>query len=172
MNQGHVYILTNPSMPGLVKVGKTTRSPEERAAQLNSTGVPMPFEVWGSYFSPDCHMLEAKAHAILDEFRVSDSREFFRCSEEAAHNVVCGLQVDQVKYWVDSYMPGWEIAHPKYCVNVTAISPLCEEIGVTAAEAIVALQSLTRDELSEIVKRCREDGRKIDFSRVERGQAS
>ena len=37
---GYVYILTNPSMPGLVKVGKTTNTPNQRMSELHSTGVP------------------------------------------------------------------------------------------------------------------------------------
>ncbi len=37
---GHIYILMNPTMPGYLKIGMTTRSPEERARELsNSTGV-------------------------------------------------------------------------------------------------------------------------------------
>ena len=42
---GYVYILTNPSMPGLVKVGKTTTTPNQRMSELHSTGVPTPFEL-------------------------------------------------------------------------------------------------------------------------------
>ena len=34
MTAGWVYILTNPSMPGLVKIGLTTRNPTARAAEL------------------------------------------------------------------------------------------------------------------------------------------
>lgn len=40
-----VYVLTNPSMPGLVKIGKTTQKEvSERMTQLYTTGVPTPFE--------------------------------------------------------------------------------------------------------------------------------
>lgn len=43
---GHIYILVNPSMEGLVKIGKTTRDPESRARELSqATGVPTPFYV-------------------------------------------------------------------------------------------------------------------------------
>lgn len=49
MNQhadaGIVYVLTNPAMPGLVKIGKTARgSVDARLVELYSTGVPVPFE--------------------------------------------------------------------------------------------------------------------------------
>jgi T5orf172 domain-containing protein len=31
MTRGFVYILINPALPGYLKIGKTTRTPEERA---------------------------------------------------------------------------------------------------------------------------------------------
>jgi T5orf172 domain len=45
-NPGYIYALINPSLEGLVKVGKTTTNPEKRANELSSvTGVPMQFIV-------------------------------------------------------------------------------------------------------------------------------
>ena len=42
---GIVYVLTNESMPGLVKIGMTDDTdPSARMGQLFSTGVPLPFE--------------------------------------------------------------------------------------------------------------------------------
>ena len=39
-----VYVLTNPAMPGLVKIGYTTQEDAGgRLAQLYTTGVPVPF---------------------------------------------------------------------------------------------------------------------------------
>lgn len=41
-----VYMLRNSAMPGLLKVGFTTGTPEVRAAELSAaTGVPTPFQV-------------------------------------------------------------------------------------------------------------------------------
>ena len=41
---GYVYILENASMPGLIKIGKTSRDSVERARELSSaTGVPTGF---------------------------------------------------------------------------------------------------------------------------------
>jgi hypothetical protein len=41
-----VYVLTNPAMPGFVKIGKTyLEVVNQRLGQLYSTGVPFPFEL-------------------------------------------------------------------------------------------------------------------------------
>jgi len=41
-----VYVLTNPAMPNLVKIGMTElQDVNQRLAQLYTTGVPFPFEL-------------------------------------------------------------------------------------------------------------------------------
>jgi len=42
MADGWIYCLSNPSMPGILKVGMTDKTPEERAKTLFTTGVPSP----------------------------------------------------------------------------------------------------------------------------------
>jgi len=79
-DNGYVYVLMNPSMDNLVKIGKTERTPEERAKELSSTtGVPTPFVVvYESYFE-SCSKAEEFVHASLENkgFRISSNREFF-----------------------------------------------------------------------------------------------
>ena len=79
-DNGYVYVLMNPSMDNLVKIGKTARSPEERAKELSSTtGVPTPFVgVYESYFE-SCSKAEEFVHTSLENkvFRRSSNREFF-----------------------------------------------------------------------------------------------
>jgi len=79
-DSGYVYVLMNPSMPNLVKIGKTTRDPEERAKELSSTtGVPTPFTVVYDGYFQSCTKAEQHIHLVLEEkgFRVSMNREFF-----------------------------------------------------------------------------------------------
>jgi hypothetical protein len=72
--KGHVYILLNASIPGLLKIGMTARAPEERARELSQgTGVPAPFSVAYSEEVPDCQAAEALIHARLAPFRVQGS---------------------------------------------------------------------------------------------------
>lgn len=77
---GYLYVLANSAMPGLVKVGKTTRSPSERAGELSgATGLPTPFIVVYEQLFEDCGSAESFVHAYLAQegYRVSDNREFF-----------------------------------------------------------------------------------------------
>lgn len=77
---GFLYVLANSSMPGLVKVGKTTRSPVERAGELSGvTGMATPFIVVYDQLFQDCHSAESFVHAYLAArgHRVADNREFF-----------------------------------------------------------------------------------------------
>ena len=41
---GCVYVFSNPSMPGLLKLGKANNSEERKKELSSSTGVPEPFE--------------------------------------------------------------------------------------------------------------------------------
>jgi hypothetical protein len=79
-DMGFLYILANSAMPGLVKIGKTIRSPSERAAELSAaTGLPTPFIVVYEQLFRDCSAAEAFVHTHLaaQGYRVADNREFF-----------------------------------------------------------------------------------------------
>lgn len=79
-DNGNVYVLMNPSMENLVKIGKTTRNPQERARELSSTtGVPTPFVVIYDCLFESCTQAEKFVHTYLENkgFRLSKNREFF-----------------------------------------------------------------------------------------------
>jgi hypothetical protein len=79
--EGWVYILTNPAMPGLLKIGCTKNPPEERARELSqATGVPASFAVAWAWPVSDWKAVEALTHAKLGACRPNGNREFFCCS--------------------------------------------------------------------------------------------
>ena len=79
---GFLYCLSNPSMPGLVKIGVTTKTVEERVKQLSSTGVPQPFNIELQKWVNDPFKREKELHKLLSEYRVNDKREFFKIDIE------------------------------------------------------------------------------------------
>jgi len=81
---GYVYILTNSSLPGIVKIGMTTNSPHDRAAQLSTTGLPHPFKVFGYVEVGNPRDIERRIHKKLYKNRVSKKREFFKISPQSA----------------------------------------------------------------------------------------
>lgn len=77
-NFGYVYCMSNPYVIGY-KVGRTKRKPEQRAADLFTTGVPTPFVIEFAKFVPDRQLAEKYLHHSLHKYRISDRREFFHC---------------------------------------------------------------------------------------------
>ena len=85
-----VYVLSNPSSPGLLKIGYTKKLPEERAKQISSaTGVALPYKVEWAYQCFNGEMVEREVHHKLKAQRVNSSKEFFQVSlEEAKENII------------------------------------------------------------------------------------
>ena len=84
-----IYVLENPFMPGLVKIGRTERSVSERASELSShTGVPTGFTVAGEWAVADSAEAERTIHERLSDWRVSESREFFKIETEDALAII------------------------------------------------------------------------------------
>lgn len=77
MAAGFVYVMSNPAMPGLVKIGMTEKNPSERAEQLYSSGVPSPFTVEFAVWCADARQLEADMHDEFHRERANAGREFF-----------------------------------------------------------------------------------------------
>jgi hypothetical protein len=87
MAKGFIYILSNPSFKFL-KIGFTLRDPAIRITELNTTGVPTPFEIIYEALVLNPEILEGKIHQELSEYRINDNREFFQVHKETAYNLV------------------------------------------------------------------------------------
>jgi len=85
LKTGIVYVLTNPAMPGIVKIGKTSRgSVDARLSELYSTGVPVPFECAFAGRVPDESKVEKAFHLAFGPYRLNPKREFFTIEPEQA----------------------------------------------------------------------------------------
>lgn len=97
-----VYVLTNPAMPGLVKIGKTTqREVEERMKQLFGTGVPVPFDCAFACQVKDAHEVERALHFAFGNARINPNREFFKIEPERVIAVLKLLKVDDVTQQIE-----------------------------------------------------------------------
>jgi len=91
--QGTIYILFNPAMKGLLKVGKTTRLSEQRANELSkATGVPSEFHVVYEEEFNDVGKAEQLIHSRLDQYRYNRNREFFQLPLKQAIRVVMAVK--------------------------------------------------------------------------------
>lgn len=81
MSKGYIYILSNPAMPGILKIGRTMHGGRHRAGELyrSASGVPLPFHLEFEILVHDDVAAERCVHYRLDAVRVNQSREFFRC---------------------------------------------------------------------------------------------
>ena len=85
--EGIVYILSNPYfVEGVIKIGMTTRSVEERAWEIyvQATGVPGEFKIEYQEFAFDCAVAEKRIHEKLRNSRISKNREFFKLDIDEA----------------------------------------------------------------------------------------
>ena len=71
-------------MPGIIKIGFTENTVEQRMRELDKTATPIPFECYFAKLLDKAEFVEKKMHEAFDEFRIRDNREFFRMVPEQA----------------------------------------------------------------------------------------
>lgn len=95
--QGIIYVLSNPCMPGLVKIGKTTRTDvNDRMKELFSTGVPVPFVCEYSCTVNNCDLVEKELHKAFGVVRVNNNREFFRLDPKSIIGLISLFSIEEV----------------------------------------------------------------------------
>jgi hypothetical protein len=88
-----IYILINESMPGYVKIGRTTDL-EQRIRSLDTTSVPLSFECFYACTVKDAQFVERQLHDAFLDNRVRSSREFFEIAPERA---VAALKLAEIE---------------------------------------------------------------------------
>ena len=81
--EGIVYVLENAAMPGIVKIGRTSRDTiEERLGELYSTGVPVPFDCVYAAKVADAERVEKALQDAFGPYDRSGGLEYLRVVEE------------------------------------------------------------------------------------------
>jgi len=90
--EGWVYVVSNESMPGIVKIGRTSKTPSKRMDSLFSSSVPTPFVLeWSEKYADSIHA-EKQLHDAFRGDRVNPKREFFSVEpEKVAAYAECNL---------------------------------------------------------------------------------
>lgn len=90
MAKGYIYIMTNPCLKDMVKIGYAT-DVEERRKQLSTTALPTDYEIYATYETPG-KLEDKKLHKLIDnlnpDLRVSKNREFFVMTPEDAYGLL------------------------------------------------------------------------------------
>lgn len=91
-----VYVLTNPAMPGLVKIGYTAQEEANaRIGQLYTTGVPVPFTIEFACRVENGADVERALHTAFSPNRINPRREFFRIEAEQAIAILRLLHTEE-----------------------------------------------------------------------------
>lgn len=83
--RGWIYIFSNRSMKGLIKIGYTDRDPAIRVAEQHS-GLPHPHDIEYELFVENAYLFEQKVHKKLQPYH--ESKEWFRIEVSSAVKVI------------------------------------------------------------------------------------
>lgn len=90
MSNGYIYIMTNPCLQNMVKIGYAT-DVEARRKQLSTTALPYDYEIYATY-ETNGKLEDKKLHKLIDnlnpDLRVTKTREFFIMSPKEAYELL------------------------------------------------------------------------------------
>lgn len=92
--KGYIYVLENAGHPGILKIGFTTRTPQERVKEINaSPGVIIPWYIRNAFQCKSPDIMEKMIHEKLRYFRVC--KEGFGVSLENAERIILEVLQEQ-----------------------------------------------------------------------------
>lgn len=152
-----VYVLTNPCMPGIIKIGRTGNLSARVANLSTGTMVPEPYQVAYAAYVDNAHFVERALHVAFAPHRFP-GKEFFRMPVESAIAALSLAEVEQVAMEASDHEPTTIIAEIKQRsvdreYEWTAMMRAFEQAGKPISNAELAtLMGVTPGEAS---KRCR-----------------
>ena len=165
-----VYVLTNPAMPGLVKIGKTKQDqPETRVSQLYTTGVPVPFTIEYACEVDDPTRVEAALHEAFDPQRINPRREFFQIEPAQAIAILRLLDTKDVTEQFAADTEGIDAREAEAAERLKSRRPNLnfEEMGIPLGSTLLSTRN---DALAEVIgpKKVRYEGEEMSLSAATR----
>jgi hypothetical protein len=146
-----VYILTNPAMPGLVKIGRTTNEDANiRISQLYTTGVPVPFTIEYACKVGNPDEVEKALHIAFGPQRINPKREFFRIEPEQAIAILRLLKTEDATKEVAAQTSSIDPESAQAAVALKSRRPNMNftEMGIPVGSV---LHSMENDEIAIVV---------------------
>ena len=159
---GIIYVLTNEAMPGLIKVGMIEtagKSVEDRMKELDSTGVPLPFECFAAWEIENAPEAEKALHRAFDDHRLRKRREFFRLSPDKPTAILMAFGVTDVTPSGDVVTDDTESEDDRRALDRERIRRQNFSFGAVGIEAGAELHSVFDDNVVCVV----EDNKKVRF---------
>lgn len=95
MSKGYIYIMTNPCLQNMVKIGYAV-DVEARRKQLSTTALPYEYEIYATYETSG-NLEDKKLHKLIDnlnpDLRVSKNREFFVMKPQEAYELLEAIAI-------------------------------------------------------------------------------
>lgn len=88
MSEGYIYIMTNPCLHDMVKIGYAS-DVEARRKQLSTTALPFEYEIYATYETSG-QLEDKKLHELIDtlnpKLRLAKNREFEASGSKTRRN--------------------------------------------------------------------------------------
>jgi hypothetical protein len=119
-----VYVLSNPAMPGLVKIGRTdNQDANSRIGQLYTTGVPVPFTIEYACMVENPDQVEKALHVAFAPQRINPKREFFQIDPGQAIAILRLLNTEDATHEVSEQNSGVDPESAQAAVALKAKRP-------------------------------------------------
>lgn len=153
--QGIVYILTNPAIPNMIKIGMTTHEDVKvRMAQLYTSGVPFPFQCVYAARVSNHEKVEKALHIAFGPNRPNSKREFFEIDAAQAIAIIKLMELEDVTPMVEKEKDevaeadleaaeAYRKKRPRFSFGEMNIPVGAELVNITNGETAVVLTDRT-----------------------------
>ena len=116
MTNGYLYCFSNISMPNILKIGMTERSPDIRLKEANTSDTwrpPTPYKIEFAKKVLNPKKKEITLHTILEQYgkRINSRKEFFNISIE---EVKTFFELIDGEIWIEENVSSEEIENEEY----------------------------------------------------------
>lgn len=95
MAKGYIYIMTNPALKNMVKIGYSTDVEKRRQDLSHSTSIPDDYQIYATY-ETEGKLEDKKLHHLIDklnpDIRYNPKKEFYIMSPEDAYDLLEAIE--------------------------------------------------------------------------------